>query len=58
LSLVLNHPATVQLYKDKAARLLAELEAELPPEVVVAAWGQGQAETVGEVVAKVVRQIR
>jgi predicted ATPase/transcriptional regulator with XRE-family HTH domain len=54
LSLALNHPATVQRYKEKAVRLLAELEAELPPEVVGAAREQGQAETVGEVVAKIV----
>jgi tetratricopeptide (TPR) repeat protein len=54
LSLVLNHPATVQPYKDKAARLLAELEAELPPEVVAAAREQGQARTVEEVVAQIV----
>lgn len=54
LSLALNHPATAQRYKEKAARLLAELEAELPPEVVVAARAQGQAETVGEVLAKIV----
>jgi predicted ATPase/transcriptional regulator with XRE-family HTH domain len=52
LSLVLNHPATVQRYKEKAVRLLAELEAALPPEVVAAARAQGQAETVAELVAK------
>jgi tetratricopeptide (TPR) repeat protein len=57
LSLVFNHPATVQRYKDKAERLLAELEAELPPEMVAAAREQGQAETVKELVAKILAQI-
>jgi hypothetical protein len=58
LSLVLNHPAAAQPYKDKAVRLLAELEAELPPEVVAAAKEQGQTKTIEEVVAKIVGQIR
>ena len=30
LSLALSHSATRQVYKDKATRLLAELEVELP----------------------------
>jgi tetratricopeptide (TPR) repeat protein len=58
LSLVLNHPSVVQLYKDKAAYLLAELEAELPPEVVAAAWERGRTQTVGEMVAKIVGETR
>ena len=45
LSLVLNHPATPQVYKDKAAPLLAGLEAELPPEAMAAARERGQART-------------
>jgi len=45
LSLVLNHPATPHIYKEQAARLLAQLEADLPPEVVAAARERGQART-------------
>ena len=44
----------VQLYKDKATRLLAELEAALPPEVVAAARERGRTQTVAEMVAKIV----
>jgi len=54
LSLALDHPALVQMYKDRAARLLAELEAELPPEVAAAAREQGRSQTVAEMVAKIV----
>ncbi len=53
LSLVINHPATWQVYRDKADRLLAELEAELPPEVFAAARRRGQAKTVDAVVEEI-----
>lgn len=43
LSLVMAHPATWQVHKDRVAPLLAELEAELPPEVFAAAQGRGKA---------------
>ena len=56
LSLALNQPATIQLYKEKAACLLAELEAELPPEVVAAARERGRTQTVEEMVAKIIGQ--
>ena len=42
LVLVINHPATFQLDRDRAAALMTELEAELPPEVVVAAQERGR----------------
>lgn len=37
LALVLHHPASEQETKDRATRLLAELESSLPPESIVAA---------------------
>ena len=42
LTLVMNHPTTWQVYKDKAARLQVELATELPPEVVAAAQERGK----------------
>jgi hypothetical protein len=52
LALVLVHTASEQECKDRAARLQAELAAELPPEVVEAAQERGRARdldaTVGE----------
>jgi predicted ATPase/class 3 adenylate cyclase len=43
LALVLRHPAAWQWTKDRAALLAAELKADLPPDVVVAAQARGQA---------------
>ena len=43
LSLALSHSATRQAYIDKATRLLAELEVELPQEIWVTARVRGQA---------------
>jgi tetratricopeptide (TPR) repeat protein len=57
LSLALNQTAIAHRYKERAARLLAELEAELPPEVFAAAREEGQAKTVEEMVAKIVGQV-
>jgi hypothetical protein len=54
LGLALNQAAITQLNKDRATRLLAELAAELPPEVVAAAQEQGRTQTVAEMVAKIV----
>jgi predicted ATPase/DNA-binding SARP family transcriptional activator len=56
LSLALNHPATRQVYKDKAARLLAEFEAELPLEMWATACKHGQAKAVEVVVAAILGQ--
>jgi predicted ATPase/DNA-binding SARP family transcriptional activator len=56
LALVQHHPATWRYYKDKAAHLLAKLEAELPPEIVAAAQERGRArdlwQTVEELLAE------
>ena len=53
LSLALSHPATRKVYKDEAARLLAELEVELPQEIWVTARVRGQANIVEIVVAAI-----
>jgi predicted ATPase/DNA-binding SARP family transcriptional activator len=46
LALVLDHAEIYQVYKNKAARLLADLESELPSEVVAAAQERGRARDV------------
>ncbi|MCI0529446.1 MAG: hypothetical protein L0Y56_18560, partial [Nitrospira sp.] len=56
LTLALHHPATWQIHKDKAVYLLAELEAELPPEVVAAAQERGKARQLEEVVAEILAE--
>jgi len=56
LSLALSHPATRQVYKDKAARLLAELAIELPPEAGARARERGRARAVEDVVAAILEQ--
>jgi predicted ATPase/DNA-binding SARP family transcriptional activator len=43
LALVLHHPSTWQWTKDRAAPLVAELQAELSPELFVAAQERGRA---------------
>jgi hypothetical protein len=43
LALILGHPASHQEFRSRAARLQAELIAELPPEVVEAALERGRA---------------
>ena len=42
LALVLHHPVSWQMAKDRAAPLIAQLEAELPPNVVAAAQARGR----------------
>jgi predicted ATPase len=54
LTLVRHHPASLQVLKDRAARLLAELEAGLPPEVVTAAQERGKSRPLAEVVMEIV----
>ncbi len=54
LALVLHHPVTLQVFKDSAARLLAQLEADLPREVVTAAQERGKSKPLAEVVAELV----
>jgi predicted ATPase/transcriptional regulator with XRE-family HTH domain len=58
LALVMNHDLTPQFTKDKAARLLAKLVAELPPEVFAAARERGQAKSLDLVVAEIMEQTR
>jgi tetratricopeptide (TPR) repeat protein len=55
LSLVTNHPITWQIYRDKAAFLLAELEAELSPEVVASAKARAKSRTLDEAVAEILQ---
>ncbi len=54
LALVIGHPAPWQAIKDRAARLQAQLEADLPPEVVTAAQERGKSRPLAEVVAEMV----
>ncbi len=51
---VLAHPATSYRVREPMARLLAEVEAELPAEVFAAAAARGRARQVDEVVAELV----
>ncbi len=51
LALAVNHPATDEHTRAKSARLLAQLETELPCSVVEAALAQGQAKPLETVVA-------
>ena len=43
LTLVKTHSSTIRMFKDKAVRLLLELEAKLSPEAFATAQAQGQA---------------
>jgi tetratricopeptide (TPR) repeat protein len=56
LALVLHHPASWKIYKDRATPLLAELEAELPPDVVAAALERGRARKLEDVVAGILAE--
>jgi tetratricopeptide (TPR) repeat protein len=52
LALVMNHRISWQMAKDQAAPLIAELEVELPPDVVAAAWARGRARDLDATVAE------
>jgi predicted ATPase len=52
LTLILGHPASHQEFKSRAARLQAELTAELPPEVIEAAQKRGRARELDATVAE------
>ncbi|MBI1878058.1 MAG: tetratricopeptide repeat protein [Chloroflexi bacterium] len=56
LAMVIGHPATWQPIKDRAARLQAELETELPPEVIAAARARGKSRQLEEVVVELLRE--
>jgi serine/threonine protein kinase/tetratricopeptide (TPR) repeat protein len=55
LVIVTNHPITWQVYRDKAVFLLAELEAELPSEVVATAKAQGKTRTLEGMVTELLQ---
>jgi len=58
LSLVLHHPATRQIERDRAQHLLAELASKLPSDVFTAAVARGQARELEEVAAEILaRQV-
>jgi tetratricopeptide (TPR) repeat protein len=52
LALVMNHRMSWQMARDQAAPLIAELEAELPPEVAAAAQERGRARDLEATVAE------
>jgi predicted ATPase len=53
LSLVLHHPASQYETKERAARLLAELECQLPPHISAAARARGQTRSLEAVAAEI-----
>jgi tetratricopeptide (TPR) repeat protein len=57
LALVTHHRFSWQLAKDQAAPLIAELETELPPEVVAAAWARGRARDLYATVAELLDKL-
>jgi predicted ATPase len=57
LALVTHHRFSWQLAKDQAAPLIAELEAELPPEVVAAAWERGRDRDLDATVAELLDEL-
>jgi predicted ATPase/DNA-binding SARP family transcriptional activator len=57
LGLILRHPASAQWTKDRAATLLAELENELPPDIVAAALERGRARDLDATLADLLVQL-
>jgi len=53
-ALVLHHPTTYQLDRDRVQDLLSQLESELSPETLATAVARGQARELEEVVAEIV----
>lgn len=53
LALVLSHPASRQDTKDRAGRLLAELESHLPPQVSAATRARGQIRSLEAIAAEI-----
>jgi tetratricopeptide (TPR) repeat protein len=56
LALVMSHRLSWQMAKDQATPLIAELEAELLPEAVEAAWERGQARDLDATVAELLAE--
>jgi predicted ATPase len=57
LAVVMSHRHSWQMAKDQAAPLIAELEAELPPEVVAAAWERGRERDLDATVAELLHDL-
>jgi tetratricopeptide (TPR) repeat protein len=57
LALVLHHPASIELTRDRAASLIAELEAELSPDVVAAAKARGKVRDLDATVAELLDEL-
>jgi tetratricopeptide (TPR) repeat protein len=57
LALVFHHPASWQWVKDRAAPLVAQLEAELPPDVVAEAYERGRARDLEATVAELLAEL-
>jgi hypothetical protein len=57
LALVMNHRLSWQLAKDQAAPLIAELEADLSPDVVVAARERGRARDLEATVVELLAEL-
>jgi len=53
LGLVLQHPSTAQITKDRTRELLSELESELPPEAFAKAMERGRSRGLEEVAAEI-----
>lgn len=56
LSLVINHPAAWQMFKDEASALLSILEPQLTPQALAAARQWGAATSVEEAVAEILQR--
>jgi tetratricopeptide (TPR) repeat protein len=57
LTLVMNHRFSWQIFKDEAAPLITELEAELPPDVVAASRERGRARDLDTTVAELLDEL-
>jgi tetratricopeptide (TPR) repeat protein len=57
LALVIHHPVSLQWAKDRAAPLVAQLEAELPPDVVAAAQERGRARDLDATVKELLAEL-
>jgi len=57
LALILHHPLSWRWTKDRATALVADLEAELPPEVVAAAQERGRARDLEATVAELLVEL-
>ena len=57
LVLVLQHPVTFRFTKERAQRLLSQLESELPPHVLAAARARGEAQTLEGMAAEVLKEL-